>query len=533
MASLKVTITTFAAITALQMITLLCATPAGAETTSSASSQAASAHAASTDSSSAHAASTDPATTSSAAGQRPNIVLIISDDQGYADLGVQGQADIPTPHIDSIAKDGVRFTSGYVSAPVCSPTRAGLLSGRYQSRFGHEMNPGNDKRDVTFGLPLSEQTLPARLKEAGYATGMFGKWHLGNEKAYHPQSRGFDEFFGFVGGGHDYLEPGQGTNVVQHNGKPVTSITYLTDDFGAKAAQFIHQKSHTGQPFFVYLPFNAVHTPMQAPEKYMQRFANIPDRKRRAHAAMLFAMDDAVGRVLEAIEQNGQTSNTLVFYISDNGGPTPSNASSNAPLRGYKRDLYEGGIRVPFLVKWPGEIPPGEVYEQPVISLDIHATALAAAGTTAPAGMLDGVNLLPYIDGTIAAPPHDALYWRFGPQWAVRAGDWKLLLTGHPGVAPQLFNLASDIREKTDLAAKNPDKASELKTRFDAWNGQLVEPLWAKDTNLTGASTGDGEMAGKDASQEKRSKAENADKPAKKQNKKDRKARKDKPKATE
>jgi arylsulfatase A-like enzyme len=428
------------------------------------------------------AVSADAASTLSAQAQQPNIIFIVADDLGYADVDSHGRSKIPTPFIDSIAKEGVRFTSGYVTAPVCSPSRAGLLTGRYQSRFGHELNPGAENRRRTdFGLPLSEITLPSRLKEAGYVTGMYGKWHLGMEPSFHPQKRGFDEFYGFLGGGHDYFKPGveQGGNVIQHNGTPVSQLSYLTDDLAQKAAEFVGRQAEAGKPFFVYLPFNAVHTPLQAPEKYMARFPQINDRRERTHAAMLSAMDDGVGIVLKALEDNDITSNTLVFFISDNGSPARGKTSKNLPLRGFKHDLLEGGIRVPFLAKWPAKIPAGKVYDQPVISLDMYAMALAAAGTTAPASLMDGVDLVPYLDGSVASDPHPALYWRHGDEWGVRSGDWKLLQTGKAGAAPALYNLKSDIGETEDKAAANPDKARELKGLFDAWNRQLIEPLWA------------------------------------------------------
>jgi arylsulfatase A-like enzyme len=412
---------------------------------------------------------------SSAAARKPNIVLIVADDLGYMELGVQGAKDIPTPNIDSIARNGVRFTDGYVSCPVCSPTRAGLMTGRYQQRFGHEFNPGPALQATdNFGLPLSETTIANRLKAQGYVTGMFGKWHLGYRPDYHPQKRGFDEFFGFLGGAHSYIDPlGDKANPIMRGKQPVDEKEYLTDAFAREAVAFIDR--HQREPFFVYLPFNAVHAPLQGMEKYLARFANIQDQRRRTFAAMHAAMDEGVGRVLQMLRETKNEENTLVFFISDNGGPTLSTTSRNDPLRGYKGQVLEGGIRVPYMAQWKGRIPAGKVYSQPVISLDILPTAVAAAGGKADA-KLDGVNLLPYLTGEAKGRPHEWLYWRFGEQWAVRAGDWKLLGLGDE--RRELYNLAQDIGEKNNLEPGNPERANKLWAAYKEWNGQLAEPLW-------------------------------------------------------
>ena len=341
---------------------------------------------------------------------KPNIIVIVADDQGYADLGIQGGKDIPTPHIDSIAKHGVRCSNGYVSGPYCSPTRAGLLTGRYQQRFGHEFNPGGASASGDLGLTLSEKTLANRLKAAGYATGMVGKWHLGSAPKFHPMQRGFDEYFGFLGGAHSYLEVGAGRDAVLRGTEPVDKVSYLTDDFAREAVAFIDR--HHSQPFFLYLPFNSVHNPMHATAKYLDRFASIKDERRRTYAAMTSAMDDAVGAVLDKLDETKVADNTLIFYFSDNGGP-PVNGSNNGVLRGNKAQTLEGGIRVPFFVQWKAKLPKGVVYEQPVIQLDIAPTALAAAGVTiGTEAKLDGVNLLPYLAGENKTAPHEALYWR-------------------------------------------------------------------------------------------------------------------------
>ena len=364
----------------------------------------------------------------------PNIVLILADDLGYGELSIQGNPQIPTPHIDSIAQGGTRFTSGYVSGTYCSPTRAGLLTGRYQQRFGHEFNPGPERTSVgTFGLAIQETTLATRLKDAGYATGMFGKWHLGYRPEFLPINRGFDEYFGFLGGAHDYLDAiSDPHNPIIRGARVVKEIDYTTDAFGREVVAFIEK--HKSEPWFVYLPFNAVHAPLQATDKYVSRFAGIQDEKRRTFAAMLSAADDAVGAVLAEVRKQQLEENTLIFFISDNGGPTPQTTSGNGPLRGFKATTWEGGIRVPFLVQWKGQIPAGKVYDQPVIQLDILPTALTAAGVAiSPDWKLDGVDLAPYLKGEKTDAPHAALFWRFGKQIAVRKGDWKLVKAPVPG----------------------------------------------------------------------------------------------------
>lgn len=414
-----------------------------------------------------------------AAPQRPNIILIVGDDMGYADIGVHGSREIPTPYLDSIAKNGVRCSSGYVSGPYCSPTRAALLTGRYQQRFGHEFNPGPPvEANIEVGLSLKEKTLADRLQAAGYATALVGKWHLGHDKKFHPLNRGFQEYFGFLGGAHSYTNAqADGNNPVMRGFEKVDEKEYLTDALGREAVAFI-DRSKT-KPFFLYLAFNAVHTPMHATAKYLDRFSNISDPRRRTYAAMMSAMDDAIGRVLGTLKEKKLEENTLVFFVSDNGGP-PGNSSTNGVLRGHKASTWEGGIRVPFLWQWKGHLPAGKVYDQPVIQLDFHATALAAAGVET-GDKLDGVNLLPYLAGKKKGAPHDALYWRFGEQMAIRKGDWKLVKAGRGnavGDNPLLVNLAKDISEQNDLSEKEPKKLKELQVAWDKWNAELIPAQW-------------------------------------------------------
>jgi arylsulfatase A-like enzyme len=411
--------------------------------------------------------------------RKPNFIVIVADDLGYADLGCQAQSkDVKTPHIDSIAAGGVRFTNAYVSCPVCSPTRAGLMTGRYQQRFGFEMNPKGPKEEVGFGLPLEEITLPQPLKKLGYATAAVGKWHLGHQKGMLPHERGFDSFFGFAGGAHRYInnkEPQTDANAIQRNGTPVGEPKYLTEAFTREALAFIDASAD--KPFFLYLPYNAVHTPPQAPPKYVAPFASVADEKRRMMLAQLACLDDGVGKILTRLRERKLERDTLVVFVGDNGGPTPGNGSLNTPFRGRKGQTLEGGIRVPFMMRWPGRIPEGKVDDRLVIQLDLFPTIVAAAGGELPSGKtLDGVDLLPFLTGEKSGDAHDALYWRFGPWRGMRSGNWKLQWAGEQ--QPRLFDVNADPAESKDLAAANPKVAQDLLARYNTWDATLMKPRW-------------------------------------------------------
>lgn len=422
----------------------------------------------------------------------PNILVIVTDDMGYGDIGIHGSKDIPTPNIDALAKVGIRFSDAYVSGPYCSPTRAGLLTGRYPQRFGHEFNLDMSPDYSDFGLPLSETTMADRFKAAGYRTALVGKWHLGFGDKFHPMARGFDEFFGFLGHSHSYLDPeSTSRNPVLDGRKIVVETPYLTDALADRAVDFI--KRQKSQPFFLYLAFNAVHKPMEATDKYLARFANIEDRQRRTYAAMLSAMDDGIGKTLAALRAEGLEENTLIFFFNDNGGPTMAgtaiNGSSNAPLRGSKRQTWEGGIRVAFIIRWKGHLAEGKIDARPVIQLDVLPTALAAAGLQSQS-RFDGVNLLPFLTGKKSGRPHETLYWRLGEHMAIRKGDWKLVKTwegplkeANPStfndlLNAELYNLAEDIGETKNLAAAHPAKVRELAADWQRWNKKLAKPLW-------------------------------------------------------
>jgi len=408
--------------------------------------------------------------------QRPNILVLLSDDVGWGEYGFQGAHDIPTPNIDSIARNGVRFSQGYVSGPYCSPTRAGLLTGRYQTRFGHEFNSVANQH----GLPAAETTLAERLKALGYATCAVGKWHLGGQPQYRPMRRGFDEFYGTLAN-TPFFHPRLVDSRISPDPVPVTDPAfYTTDAYAERAVDWLER--HKDQPWFLYVPFNAQHAPLQAPQKYLDRFPNVTDERRKLFSAMMSAMDDAVGRIVGKVRDLGQERRTLIVFTSDNGGPTAQTTSRNGGLRGFKASTWEGGVRVPFCMQWTGKIPPGRSFEWPIIQLDVHPTALAAAGAKVERSWkLDGVNLLPYVTGQNPKAPHETLYWRFGQQWAIRHGSWKLVKANTGGPQPLLFNLRDDPGEQKDLSLAEPEKQSELQKKWDLWNAEQAEPIVPKE----------------------------------------------------
>jgi len=432
------------------------------------------------------------AVTATATSRPPNLIVILTDDQGYGDVGFNGCKDIPTPNLDSIARNGVRFPNGYVAYSVCSPSRAALLTGRYGQRFGYERNPNFEPENPGTGLPLSEKTLADVLGNVGYKSGIIGKWHIGAHPDLHPLRRGFTEFFGHLGGGHQYFpealtirdianaktEADSYRLWIERDHLPVKTTGYLTDEFSNEAVSFVER--HKAAPFFLYLAYNAPHAPLQATEKYLSRFPDIKDKRRKTYAAMVSAVDDGVGRLLDKIRTLGLEESTLIFYLSDNGGPEDANASDNGPLRGSKGGPWEGGIRVPFAAQWPGHIPKGGVYENPVISLDIFATITALAKAPLdPARPIDGVNLMPFLTGKDASAPHEALYLRMHDKGAytVRRGDYKLIIekTGDPA---ELYNLTKDPGEKNNIAASHPEQMTGLDKLRKEWDSQLIAPVF-------------------------------------------------------
>jgi arylsulfatase A-like enzyme len=425
------------------------------------------------------------------AAPSPNVIIILADDLGYQDVGFNGCRDIPTPHIDRIATEGVKFTNGYVSYAVCGPSRAGLITGRYQDRFGFGRNPLFAPNDPQMGLPRSEETLAEVLQRAGYRSIAIGKWHLGAHPSLRPLQRGFDAFFGFLSGGHSYF-PAEWTlpdeyavaaqfdayhTKLLRNEERVEENAYLTDALSREAVRYVEQ--YHDQPFFLYLAYNAPHTPLQATEKYLSRFDTIADPKRRTYAAMVSAVDDGVGLLLAKLAELGIEEQTMIFFLSDNGGPESHNASDNGILRGGKGDLLEGGIRVPFALRWPGRVPAGIVYEQPVISLDIFATAVArVAPPLELAQPPDGVDLLPYVRGERDGSPHAWLYWRKfdQAQHAVRnaAGD-KLLARND---RERLFNLQENISEEPALIREDSLARRALEQAYADWVSEMKDPVF-------------------------------------------------------
>jgi len=446
--------------------------------------------------------------------QMPNLIILLADDLGYGELGCQGNKQIPTPHIDGIAKKGVRFTQGYVTAPNCSPSRAGLITGKYGTRFGHEFNLGGAKNEKPgYGLPLSEKTLADSLSMTGYVNGIVGKWHLGGTAPYHPFRRGFDEFFGFTHEGHYFVpEPWEGTttwlrrkvlpgggkgirtfgkviysthlgnepdydanNPIVRGSQPVQEEEYFTDAITRESVDFIDR--HADKPFFLYVAYNAVHSPLQAADKYMDKFKHIEDIQRRIFAAMLANLDDSVGGIMKKLTDENLEKDTLVFFLSDNGGPTRELTSSNLPLRGGKGQMYEGGIRVPFLFQWPGKVPAGKTYDRPVISTDIFATIHGATGAPKSKGKYpESKNLLPYLTGKSSGDPHEWLYWRQSNKAAFRVGDMKILR--HTPKKWELYDLAKDPSETKDLIKAQPVEFKLLLEGWEKINGNMVEPLF-------------------------------------------------------
>ncbi len=409
----------------------------------------------------------------------PNVVLILSDDLGYADTSVYGSKAIPTPHIDALAATGVKLTNAYVTAASCSPSRAGLMSGRYQQRFGFEFNTAGAAitHRLQRGLDPAAFTLADVMKAAGYATGAIGKWHLGTRPQFHPLSRGFDEFYGFLGGAHSFFaaradEPVYST--IMRGNDPLIEAEYLTDAITRETAKFID--AHADQPFFVYVPFNAVHTPIEATKKYQDRFPNVKAEKRRDYYAMTSALDDAVGTIIESVRKNRLTNDTLVIFLNDNGGPIYTGVQSNEPLKLGKLFLFEGGIRVPMLLKWPGVFSGNQIFEGTTSSLDVFPTVCAAAEIQLPDDItLDGVDLLPFLTGKNDAPPHETLFWSNGPNTAVRHQHWKLVKSGD---SRWLYDLSNDVGEKNNLVDSHADRLEELETLLKNWREQLPKPAW-------------------------------------------------------
>ncbi|KXX70911.1 sulfatase [Flammeovirga sp. SJP92] len=413
--------------------------------------------------------------------EKTNVIIIISDDQGWGDVGFNG-SDIPTPNLDALAKDGISFSQGYASHPYCSPSRAGLLSGRYQQRFGHENNmPYVDPTDDD-GLPLDEIMMSEHFKTQGYTTCAIGKWHLGDHEKFWPNKRGFDDWYGFYGGGSDYWgKPKKGDPMrgVLRDGKvvPQEELTYLTDDFTKAATEYIGEYAKEDKPFFMYLAYNAPHAPIQAPKKYYEDVAHIEDGRRAAYAGLVVGMDHGIGQVIEKLKEEGIYENTMIVFYSDNGAHT--HGASSYPYRGHKGMLFEGGIRVPFVISWPQGLKGGKRYEECITALDIFPTAMAATNSSLPDKELDGVNLLPYLKGKKKGHPHQTLYWRYsdGAGYAVRHGNYKLVYSGYK-LESFLFDMEKDPLERHNLAEQKPEIVKQLKGLYTDWTEGTVKAKW-------------------------------------------------------
>jgi arylsulfatase A-like enzyme len=429
--------------------------------------------------------------------KRPNFIIIYTDDQGIGDLGCYGAKDARTPNLDRLAADGVRFTNWYSNCPVCSPSRASLLTGKYPQRTGIvDVLPSEGTFDIP-GLRQGETSLARSLRDAGYRTACIGKWHLGSAAHSRPRAQGFQEFFGFFSGwtdyySHRYYRMGAGKQQIFHDlwdGDTEASVEpeYQTTMWNRKALEFIGRQSPS-TPFFLYLAFGAPHYPMMAPKKYLDRFPASMDRDRRTHLAVIAAVDDAVGEIREALKARNLDRDTVIFFQSDNGATDetradsagrPYRGGSNAPFRGYKIGLFEGGIRMPALMSCPSRIPGGQVVVEPGIAMDILPTFLEWAGVSPPSG-IDGRSVAAMATQR-AKSPHDELYWSFKGQLAIRRGKWKLLLNGpkhagHPDPDPLwLTDLEADPGETTNRAAAEPAVTASLKAALTAWQSTKAD----------------------------------------------------------
>ncbi len=406
---------------------------------------------------------------------KPNVVILFSDDAGYNEFSLHGAELFPTPRINSIAANGIRFTNGYVSGTVCSPSRAGLLTGRYQNRFGHEFNIPPVYSE-TNGLPLEETTIADVMQNAGYRTIALGKWHLGYAPKFHPMERGFTDFYGFLQGARSYfpLEKPTRLNQLLRDREPVRpeKFEYMTDELAHAAAEYIADSKD--QPFFMYVAFNAIHTPNHVLQSDLDQVGS--DSRKAKHRAMTIALDRAVGVVLDELEKQEIADNTIVIFLNDNGGAT---GHDNTPLRGKKGSAWEGGIRVPFVMQWPDRLPKGKVIDEPVVALDIFPTAMAAAGVSETSGKpLDGVDLIPFLTGESKTPPHKTLFWKSGSNWAVRDGNWKLVVASGGSGQPELYDLQKDPEEQENLASKYPDTARSMHEMYRSWKTNFPAPTW-------------------------------------------------------
>lgn len=432
----------------------------------------------------------------SAEAPRPNIVLILCDDLGYSDVGFNGSTDIVTPNLDQLATGGTVFTSAYVTHPFCGPSRMGLMSGRYSHEFGGPYNLPGDA-DCPDGIPVSEVLVSKVLQDAGYYTGAVGKWHMGIAPQFHPNKRGFDDYYGFLGGGHEYfpdeyrpkyqrqikegpLNVREYVRPLEHNGKQVEENEYITDALSREASRFVTEASKKDEPFFLYLAYNAPHSPLQAKEEDMAQFPAIENGKRKTYAGMVYAVDRGVGELVETLKLTGELENTLIVFLSDNGGKL-SLGGQNSPLREGKGSVFEGGFRVPMFFHWPGHVAAGEKFASPVSSLDFYPTFAGLAGAAIPEGKeIDGKDVWPHVmAGTNprAGQPIFALRHRLGfSDVAARQDRWKAVRVSQQPW--KLFDIDNDMAETNDLAAKHPEVIVDLVGQAKEWSKSHTQPGW-------------------------------------------------------
>lgn len=463
----------------------------------------------------------------------PNVVILLCDDLGKYEVSAYGSETMSTPHIDAIGKEGVVFEEGYVTAPTCAPSRAGIMTGRIQNRYGFEtqlmefyptnmieflsgkflVNTGDFVMDSKprfpyewqvhkQGVPPTEINLAEILKSYGYATGITGKWHLGSSKHHAPEDRGFDYQYGFHGAFSWFTPEEHWNDVINHyhesfsakyqwqngrngegaitvNGKEIREEKYLTFAIEDQAKSYIEE--HKDEPFFLYCAFSAPHVPFQAPVEYFCKYDYVEDHNKRVYYSMISALDDAIGRIHDKIKELGLEENTIIYLLSDNGGATYTHATDNGPLKGGKLTQFEGGINVPFMMKWKGVIPAGTRYAEPVSSTDIYATSVLNAGGKLPQDRhYDGVDLIPYILGKMDGEPHPQLFWRADHIWAIRDGDYKMILSTKFGWA-EMYNLKTDKSEKINLKDDMPELFEAIKKKHEEWQTELPEkPMWPR-----------------------------------------------------
>ncbi|WP_242095155.1 sulfatase-like hydrolase/transferase [Aestuariivivens sediminicola] len=407
---------------------------------------------------------------------KPNIIVIIADDAGYMDFGFMGSKDLDTPEIDKLAMGGVIFTDAHVSATVCAPSRAGLITGKYQQRFGFEANGTGDEHSGDIGLSDDVVTMADVFKKNDYKTIAIGKWHLGATETDHPNKRGFDEFYGFLGGSRSYfpLENPSENHMIQQNGNPVRFTGYLTDILGDRSVSFVEENQN--EPFFMYLAYNAVHTPMQAKKEDLEKYKDHP---RQHLAAMTWSLDENIGKLRRKLKELDLLDNTLIYFLSDNGG-ADNNDSNNGHLKGWKGNKFEGGHRVPFIVSWPKKIKGTQTFNGLTSSLDIFSTSMAAGNISQDSNLnLDGVNLLPYLIEDKKGNPHEALYWRKLQEAAIRVGPKKLIRLEDFGST--MYNLNNDIKETIDISKIDTLGLEDLTGKLSSWEKEMSSPLWKED----------------------------------------------------